>query len=557
MKNFIKSTLVLCLLIIVNSCSKDEKVQELPKEVITLEDGLDIKFEDLTVVTIDGEGDVNENGDFQANVSNTLVEDLPILFTKGNEIMFGYYSKTGVNNTVSIDDMLLFFFTGHPELSIQGLDHQSLMSKIKESSSFSELKEMVKTSLESNTPPVKNTQFMSLLNSVALEIIKENSTSRLAKTKGDIDTYEINYDQDGKMTWKKEFPLFATVGLEIVNLEGTERKQYLLESAPLLASPNAGFWWVYNLLKDKVTDNVTESYQFPKEGRYKIFLSNGVDYVGTEEFEKDIDFKNRFLLGSNLVSLAFPIGLKKWVKPECAKELSSLFFNLAKAAIQAAAVDDFKLEKFTKDTHEDIYKVVKECVKGVSYSYYDRLLLFFDQFNKTQTGAELGYLIRDYVFTNISSEEIRYFYDGKSYGELKLTNISGQFNGLPTSKTEFIGVDGSVHLFKAMISEDKYKYEVNSDFNRLLPSVMEQKRDDKLLPNFPYIAKKLSGDATQVTNSSTTTTNSEGELEMTFKMGTQDSQFEIKPAFDGKGLPEMEVIDLKFGKNLRFVLRFE
>ena len=132
MKNFIKSSLVICIIILFNSCSKDEKVQELPKEVISLENGLDIKFEDLTVVTIDGEGDVNENGDFQADVSNTLLEDLPILFTKGEEVMFGYYSKTGSNNTVSIDDMLLFFFTGHPELSIQGLDHQSLMSKIKE-----------------------------------------------------------------------------------------------------------------------------------------------------------------------------------------------------------------------------------------------------------------------------------------------------------------------------------------------------------------------------------------------------------------------------------------
>jgi hypothetical protein len=547
MKFFIKSYLLICLALLFNSCIKDESDIDIPKETVAIEGELNLNFGELTAVTLEGEAEVDENGGFSSNTNTTTSEELPILFMKGEDVMFGYYSKTGENNTISVDDMLAFFFTGHPELSTLGMGYQTLAVQLKASSYYAKLKELITTSLESDTSPLKNTSFMTLLNTTATEIIQEKRGYKLSDDKGSkknsIVNYEINFTRDGKMTWEKEFPLFATVGLEIVNLDGTDRKQYLLESKPLVASPNAGFWWVYNLLKGEVIDNSTDSYQFPSEGRYKIFLSNGVDYTGTSDLEEKVDFENRFLMGANIISLAFPIDLIGWLSSECGQELASLFINLGKTAILAAAVDDFQLEKFVKEQHDDIYKIVKECgVPTNKITYYDKLTRFFNSFNKTQTGSELGYLIRDYVLSDISGEEERYFYNGTSYGQLNLANISGDAQ---TPKTEFVGESDSEHTYRALISEDKYKYEVESDFYRLLPSKMTQKKENAPVSNFPFVAEKLTGDATQITNSSTTSTNADGNLEMTFKMGTQDSQFEIKPAFEGKGLPDNEIIDLK------------
>lgn len=542
----LRLSFLIVLLTVLHSCSKEE-TPIVPAETISLEGGISLNFDDLTVVTIDGEFNVDQEGDFRTNTSNTTSENLPILFMKGGDVMFGYYSKTGLDNSISVDDMLLFFFTGHPELSTLGMEHQVLLAKIEGNTKYSDLKDLLRTSLESDTPPLKNTSFMTLLNTTAAEILIEKRGYKLADNKdskkNSIISYEINFTRDGKMTWDKEFPLFATVGLEIVNLEGTERKQYLLDSKPLLASPNAGFWYVYNLLKDKVIENSTDSYQFPSEGRYKIFLSNGVNYLGTSDLEEKVDFENRFLLGAKIISLAFPIDLIGWISSECSQELASLFINLGKTAILAAAVDDFQLEKFVKEQHDEIYKVVKKCsVPENRITYYDKITRFFNSFNKTQTGSELGYLIRDYVISDISGEEERYFYNGTSYGKLKLNNISGDAQ---TSKTEFIGETDSENTYKALISEDKYKYEIESDFYRLLPSKMTQKKNDSPVSNFPFIANRVSGDATQIANSSTTSTSADGSLIMTFKMGTQNSQFEIKPAFEGKGLPEIDIITLK------------
>ena len=126
------------------SCSDDdESVAELSTETIEIEGGLNINFDDLTVVTIDGEAEVNEKGGFDTNTNNTIAEELPILFKKGEDIMFGYYSKTGVDNSVSIDDILLFYYSVNSELGVQGLSNLVLMSKIKSSPDYSKLKNLV------------------------------------------------------------------------------------------------------------------------------------------------------------------------------------------------------------------------------------------------------------------------------------------------------------------------------------------------------------------------------------------------------------------------------
>ena len=120
------------LAVVLFSCNKDEDSSDFPTETIKIEDDLKINFADLKVVTIDGEGKVDAVGNFSANTTNTVAKNLPVLFIKDNEIMFGYYSKTGLNNSISTADLLLFYFTLHPEIVVQGFQNSELLEKIKQ-----------------------------------------------------------------------------------------------------------------------------------------------------------------------------------------------------------------------------------------------------------------------------------------------------------------------------------------------------------------------------------------------------------------------------------------
>lgn len=544
MKNFIKSSLILFLLIIVNSCSKDESVAELVKETISLEGDLDINFEDLTVVTLDGESDVDEDGGFNANTTTTTLEELPILFTKDDEVMFGYYSKTGADNTISIDDLLLFYITAHPEVAIQGLSNSVLLSKIKSSADYAELKSLIATSLESNTSPFKNNSFVELLNDSGYNLAKEVRGYKQSKTKGGGFPFQYTYTRDGKVSWPKEFPLFATVGMEINDNNGTITKPYLFEKKGLVASPGSLISWMYNKLVTEEKDKI-ESFQMPSKGTYDIVLTNGEDGKGTPQLEEAVDYYNRINLAVDITSITTPIATKHFINKideKCTKAIIKVFQDLKLEPIKLVLTDKFKLDEFMKGLSKNVYNVIKGCLPSVNVSYLDALNSVSKYFNLVEDSSELMFFLRDYLGSDISGKETRYFYNEISYGGLTFSNISG--DGGVSAKNQFTGSPDSEHIFTGLISEDIFKYEIERGLTSSTISSLSAEQNP--IENFPFIAGKIGdGDAEQINViSSTTTTTSEGKLEMTFKMGTKDSQFEIKPSFDGKGLPSIEVIDL-------------
>jgi hypothetical protein len=542
MKNFLKPTLIICFLIFINSCSKNESAIDLPKETIALEGELDINFEDLTAVTIDGESEVDGGGGFQSDVSTTLAEELPVLFTKDNDVIFGYYDKTGANNTVSIDDILLFYFTAHPEVAIQGLSNSVLLSKIKSNSNYTELKNMISASLDANISPFKNASFVELLNVSGYNLAIDTRGYKQAGTKGVQEfNFQFEFTRDGKVSWQKEFPLFATVGMQITDKQGFASSPYLFEQKGLVASPVSLLAWAYDYLTSNPKNDI-ESFQLPKDGEYTIAFTNGNGGNASKELSDKVSSENMFNVGVYAICLAMPIGMKSTLKDnECRNALITLFGNLAKEVVEVSLTSEFELVKFLDGLHNDIYDVVQPCVPDAKWNYLDKIRVFTKYFDLAEDTSEFILLLRDAVISNVYGDETRYFYNGISYGKLDLSNQSGSNNGVPTSQTEFVGGPDSEHIFKGFLSEEVFKY----DITRNITSTIKKDIIAQNVANFPFIADKLSGDATQVANSSTTSTDTNGSLEMTFKMGTQDSQFEIKPAFDGKGLPESERIDLK------------
>lgn len=527
------------------SCSKnDEDSSNLSTETIEIEGDLKINFDDLTVVTIDGESDVDKDGGFQAIITNTIADELPILFLKDNEIMFGYYSKTGLNNTVSIDDILLFYFTLHPEIALLGLKNSELLAKIKQNSNYSELASLVKSSLNANKSPFDNASFVSLINASGLGIGVEGRDLKQAKSsKVNEFDFKYTYSRDGTIIWDKKFPLFATVGMEVIDASTgiSVSGPQIFDRKGLVLGLGSMAEWLYDYLTTEESENIG-TFKLPNEGQYEIKFTNGVDNFGSKSLESKVDLINRFNIGVNVLSIVMPIGIKKWLgENDCRDALIDIFKNLKLTPAELVITDKIAMDKFVKDVAKDTYTAAVKCIPSVEKKYLDYILSITEEFNKIEEASNFYLLLRDYVFSDIQGWETRYYYDGVSFGELELTNTSGLEFITPTG-TEFSGEVKSEHTYSAIVNETTFKYSI--DRSPIQSIITSAPANEEYAIGLPFDIKKInSGDATLKENN-INSTNIEGKLSTTFIMGEQESIFEIKPAFKNSGLA-LELVNLK------------
>jgi hypothetical protein len=542
MKNL--HTIILVLLsVILFSCNKDEG-SDLPTETIKIEDDLKINFADLTAVTIQGEAKVDAAGNFNANTANTLADNLPLLFLKDNEIMFGYYSKTGSNNSIAVNDILLFYFTLHPEIVLQGFQNAELLDKIKQNSNYDELTSLIKTSLNANTAPLKNASFVNLLNKTGLTIgvAKRQAKIRQISTTQSFD-FRYRYTRDGTIEWDKKFPLYATVGMEVVDTSTglSVSGPQIFDNSAIALSLNSWFEYVYNYLTTDKSENIG-TYKLPKEGKYEIRFTNGVDNFGTKALEEKVDLINRYNIGVQILSIAMPIGTKKWLtKNDCRDATIDLFKNMKLSPVTLVITDNTAVGKFTKDLARDAYVVAVKCIPSVEKKYLDYIEATLSKyFNIIEETSTLYLSLRDYAFSDIKGKETRNFYDGVSFGELQLTNTTG-LKYITPSGTEFSGQVKSEHTYTASVNETTFKYSINRG---LQSTITVDPASKEYAIGLPFeVTKTNSGDATLKGNKIIPTA-IDGKLAATFVMGTKETKFEIKPAFKNSGLTT-EVVNLK------------
>lgn len=535
------------------SCSKDDGRSDFPTETITIEDDLKINFADLKAVTIEGEAKVDAGGNFNTNTTNTLAKNLPLLFIKDKEVMFGYYSKTGLNNSISSTDILLFFFTIHPEIALQGFTNSELLDKIKQNSNYDELTSLIKTSLNANSAPLKNASFVNLLNMTGqtIGVAKRQAKIRnISKTQAD--AFRYTYSRDGTIVWDKKFPLFATVGMEVVDVATgvSVSGPQLFDSKGIVLSPGSAIVWLwdyFNLAKNPSTG----TFKLPKEGKYEIRFTNGVDNFGTTELEKEVDFNNRFSIGISLLSTAIPIGIEDFLGAnDCKTALSDVIKNMKLTGINFVATDKIAMAMFVKELSENIFTAAIKCLKPPEESYLKYLNAITNEFKLIEETSTLYLLLRDYAFSDIKGKETRYFYDGISFGELQLTNTTG-LKYITPSGTEFSGQAKSEHTFTASINETTFKYSIN--WSALQSTVTVDPASKEYAIGLPFDVTKINaGDATLQGNK-IISTSIEGQLAATFVMGTKESKFEIKPAFKNSGLSS-EFVNLKQTCDLSTIL---
>lgn len=547
MKN-LNSIILALLSVVLFSCSKDDNGSDLPTETIKIEDDLKINFADLTAVTIQGEAKVDEGGNFSANTANTVAENLPVLFLKDNEIMFGYYSKTGLNNSIAINDILLFYFTLHPEIVLQGFQNAELLDKIKQNSNYDELTSLIKTSLNANTAPLKNASFVNLLNKTGqtIGVAKRQAKIRQISKTQSFD-FRYRYTRDGTIEWDKKFPLYATVGMEVVDTSTglSVSGPQIFDNSTIALSLNSWFEYVYNYLTTDKSEN-TGTYKLPKEGKYEIRFTNGVDNFGTKALEKKVDLINRYNIGVQILSLAMPIGTKKWLtENDCRDATIDLFTNMILSPVTLVITDNTAVGKFTKDLAQDAYDVAVKCIPSVEKKYLDYLKATLSKyFNIIEETSTLYLSLRDYAFSDIKGKETRNFYDGVSFGELQLTNTTGLQYLTPTG-TEFSGLAKSEHTYTASVNETTFKYSINRG---LQSTITVDPASKEYAIGLPFeVTKTNAGDGTLKGNK-TVSTAIDGKLAATFVMGTKETKFEIKPGFKNSGLVS-EIVNLKLAQD--------
>lgn len=565
MSKYIKFLSLFLVALILVTCSSEENSgsddgttvdPESPiatSETIVVEDIEGLDYEPLSAKTFDDISEVDGDGTLEEAIVDDLNDDLPMIVLDGEDIVFGYYSKTGANGTVSIDDILLFYLTLNPGFGWLNLSNSELLAKIKASDNYEPLKTKLTEALNSSSSPLDDSSFNELLmqssNGIYTSSIGDTGKNNSHKN-GDIFNYQFSHSRGGTVTWEKKFPSFATVGLEITDNAGVVAGPYMLEKQGIVISPSSAIDWLWNYFTSTNT-STSSSFQLPQDGDYKITFTNGTNFasssqwVGTEELERKVDQRNRIDIAVQTIQLVIPIGLKK-LPPSCKSSLGKIFEDLLLEPVKLVIDQgDFNLPQFVSGLHDNTFEVVKNCVPDANIDYwksFQKALKKLNFLGTAESVATLGFLIRDYVASDISGTEDRYYYGGYSYGKLTHTNVSGDYftNG-NVAQTEFSGEYRSEHTYKGIVSEKLSKYEIERDFK----STIKQVPSLSLADGIPFEAI-ITGDVV-LNETSTIITNDYGDntnLKIDFQMGEVDSTVDITAAFDGSGVGESSQIKL-------------
>ena len=562
MKNFIKSSLIILLIIVYACSSGEDSVSDdsnpintdppiATTQTIVVEgiNGLDI--DELQAQSFKGISEIDNEGVILDDLQDEETDNVPMLVLKNDAIIFGYYSRTGEDDSVSINDILLFYYTLNPSFAWLNLTNGQLLNKIKESADYEELKSLVVDALDSNTNPLDSSVFQEKLieesNKVFIDFVASSGKTSSGKTRVETE-YNFTFSRNGNVQWNKEFPTFSKVGVGIKGPQGDlVAGPYILDKITRYPiSVGSLLEWMIDLFQAKPSETTTVN--LPQEnGNYEVVFSNGVDGFGHPLLETLVDAANIWGITLEVLVATAPIGMKEilgdsWscVEP---KLVTDLAFNIGSVVGQseAGAYD------FIANLGSDALGFIKDCVSLDKFKYANSIknaLKIIDFTSKAEAAKNVAFWIIDYAGADIKGSETRYLYNDISYGKLTNTNVSGDYFTTQVAQTEFIGPFNSNHTYNGIVTEEIIKYNLE---NNLPPTGISRDPSNEPAGGIPMFINTLSGDASLniPSNYISTTVESSINLVINMTMGTLDSKVEIKTTLEGKGLPESEIIDLK------------
>ncbi|GAA4232553.1 hypothetical protein GCM10022291_07610 [Postechiella marina] len=501
-----------------------------PTQVKITVEGLEsINYESVSALTIDFNNEISTDGIFENPYIDNGVENLPVLFVQDEDVLFGYFPHTLKTNKVTIDDILLFYFLTYPEIAIQGIEESVVLSGIKVSEDYNEMKKLVVSSLSNNLSPVDNPEFVKLIKSTSV-VIKESFTSKNKDVKAE--AFKFTYDREGNISWLNEISLYAAFGVSIKNetTGKTVLKSTMLKSKSLVFSPVSIISWAYDEFFTDNNEVKVESFKLKDDGAYNISFSNGngVD----SELNNIIAEKNNANLAANMVGYILPFSLKTLkLEKNCTdattQVMADVYTKASQLAIKREIPETSALIGILIGLSESATKAFSQCLSATSNSKLYLKLLGSTATKYLSTVEDVSTLVlflRDYLASEISGEEKRNFYNGVSFGHLKQDEEQAEVKFEGDSETE--------HVYTKKIEELTRSYDVD---NGIIETLFTQIDEWSKPSNLPFTPEITSGDAkisdNGFNNGSHIYTNTEGVLNVKMEMGTEESVVKIKPNF--------------------------
>ncbi|MBC8767090.1 hypothetical protein H4O18_03705 [Arenibacter sp. BSSL-BM3] len=561
MKNYISTIIVTLVALSFHSCCTDcreeiEQENETPDEIIvdnpgeppvttsatlTINGVSSLDFSKLTAQSIGGTSKVNADGSFQVAQEANEVEILPLFFMKDGEIMFGYYPKSTTNNAINFDDILLFYFSLNPEISKYGYTHETLLSIIKASPKYTELKDLLAVTLNTNSSPLKNTAFVELLKESGNIMVTGKRTS---KDTDEPFEFKFTYSRAGKIEWPNKLPIYSSLVIVIRNIDNqdTELSPFLVNSKGMIDSPSSLTAYIYDTFFEGYR-NDANSVQLFDEGYYHLDFSVNQNYGISETIVK-ANAKNLANLNINLLVTAFPIGLKYLLKGEC----GNLIKDLTKSNYYSP-VYETNFVSYIKSSHDNFYTGIQNCTPEAKWNYFNAIRLIGANLKIDEYSLELFQILKDYNSFNNSNNYLRLnYFDQMAFGDLVANFDKDPYLGY------YLGVANSPYTVNDTIKETVNKWNISRAASL---TTIEKQTNYIPVKGLVFDVRKEFGDAT--VNESKVITNSEGGLSFTFINGSShvtsninnpDSYFLIEPSF-AKNKKELVIGDYPKGISMK------
>ena len=504
----------------------------------------------LTSETISGSYPVLSNGSFNALNEISDSEISPLLFFKDSVFQFGYFPNSDSENSVSTDDLILFFYKMFPDIGFLQLSDQEILNHIHSYKDYDALKTVLLESIQQGLSPLENSEFIELLKE-NVKVIILHSFLRLKSASFDnkVEEFQFNFDRKGKVEWPAKLPIFSYIGVEIKdkNTGAIVMPVSYINTMQLVLTPSSLYRWLYeNAFKIAFNLPDVNTFNFEADGSYIISYTNGnsanINKQGiSDKFNNEVRLRNArqmVMLSVYLAANINPILKKRVEQVKCAFELIEYIWKKEDEIIELIKSNQFtfhQLKKLNDEIIGSIPDILNKCAPAIEieWGFSEKLKKIIGVLSLAEDVSMLGFTFKDFILSPIAGTEIRHFYDDVSFSKLEYSNETDtEIHDSYKSEVEFKGMT---------LKESNNLISIYKDFN--YNSILTRfESSEKMIE-----ANDLNFKATVTKGSAKITGNENvfahgGYFFLDMEMGWDESEVVIEPTFSNS---EIEPITIK------------